>query len=74
MFVWLCVVDVLKKDCKYVDLSLIPKPVIGLFQRLKQRKGPVSNLPATEIDWSRIDPKLSSTLMQFQREGVEYVN
>ena len=60
----------MKKDYKYVDLSLIPRPVISLFQRLKQRKGPIPN---PEVDWSRIDPKLSSTLMQFQREGVEYV-
>lgn len=66
-----CTVGVLKKDCKFVDLSFIPRPVIGLFQQLKKRKDPI---PDPEMDWSRIDSKLSSTLMQFQREGVEYVN
>ena len=69
----LCAVDALRKDCKFVDLSLIPRPVISLFQRLKQRKGPVPSPSSVGMDWSRIDSKLSSTLMQFQREGVEYV-
>ena len=73
--VCVCIVDALRKDCKYVELSLIPRPVISLFQQLKRRKHPIpQNQPSTEIDWSRIEPKLSSTLMQFQREGVEYVN
>ena len=67
------VVNTLKKDCKYVDLSLIPRPVISLFQRLKQRKGPIPNPPSAGMDWSRVEAKLSSTLMQFQRDGVEYV-
>ena len=69
--VYVSTVDALRKDCKYVDLSLIPRPVVSLFQRLKQRKGPIPN---PEMDWSRIEPKLSSTLMRFQREGVEYVH
>ena len=56
-----------------MDLSLIPRPVISLFQRLKQRKGPIPNPPSTGMDWSRVEAKLSSTLMQFQRDGVEYV-
>ena len=67
------VVDTLKKECKFVYLSLIPKPVISLFQRLKQRKGPIPNPPSAGMDWSRVEAKLSSTLMQFQRDGVEYV-
>ena len=56
-----------------MDLSLIPRPVISLFQRLKQRKGPIPNQASTGMDWSRVEAKLSSTLMQFQRDGVEYV-
>ena len=67
------VVDTLKKECKFVYLSLIPRPVISLFQRLKQRKGPIPNSPSAGMDWSRVEAKLSSTLMQFQRDGVEYV-
>lgn len=57
-----------------MDLSLIPRPVISLFQRLKQRKGPIPNSPSAGMDWSRVETKLSSTLMQFQRDGVEYVH
>jgi hypothetical protein len=68
------IVDTLKKECKFVDLSLIPKPVISMFQRLKQRKGPIPNPPSAGMDWSRVEAKLSSTLMQFQRDGVEYVH
>lgn len=65
-------VDALKKDCKYVDLSLIPRPVISLFTRLKQRRGPIPTPHSgAKVDWSRIEPKLSGTLMHFQREGVE---
>ena len=70
---YVSVVDTLKKECKFVDLSLIPRPVISLFQRLKQRKGPIPNQASTGMDWSRVEAKLSSTLMQFQRDGVEYV-
>ena len=77
-------VEMVQKKCKYVQLSLVPKPVIALF--LSQLRPKASQLQSKGgvggegrgsdgtdggVDWGRVDPKLKSTLMQFQKDGVE---
>ncbi len=73
----------MRTECKHVELKLVPQPVISLLQQLSKSqlssstskgKGPShprSRESREEMDWMRINPKLTSTLMQFQREGVE---
>ena len=66
-----------QKNCKYVQLSLVPKPVIALFLSQLRSKGEVigegrgSDGTGRGVDWGRVDQKLKSTLMQFQKDGVE---
>lgn len=90
----LIAVDVVQRECKHIQLSLVPKPVLNLFlSRLKMDRrstaekgsGITSNGTRSsglcsvkgadycsgEMDWERVDPRLASTLMQFQREGVQ---
>lgn len=70
----LCVslVTALQKECQHIELNQIPKPVVSLFQSLSPANAGISHSTSdSEVSWSRVGTKLSSTLMQFQREGVE---
>ena len=75
MFIFLlCSVDAIKKECKHVEMNLVPKPVITLFQcRIKSAKNESGSPYCPVMEWNRINSKLMLTLMQFQKEGVEYV-
>lgn len=70
-------VEMVQKNCKYVQLSLVPKPVIALFLSQLRSKGELigegrgSDGTDGGVDWGRVDQKLKSTLMQFQKDGVE---
>ena len=65
-------VDSIRKECKHIEMNLIPKAVIKLFQHcVKSTHQNLATVGNTATDWTRISSKLSSTLMQFQREGVE---
>ena len=77
-------VEMVQKNCKYVQLSLVPKPVIALFLSQLRSKGSQMGSKGEVIgegrgsdgtdggvDWGRVDQKLKSTLMQFQKDGVE---
>ncbi|XP_064402353.1 SWI/SNF-related matrix-associated actin-dependent regulator of chromatin subfamily A-like protein 1 [Halichondria panicea] len=67
-------VKAIQSSCKHVELDLIPRPVINLFlsQLQAQYHSIQSKSHPSVIDWSRIETKLSTTLMEFQKEGVEY--
>ena len=64
----LSLVETISRECKYVQLDLVPKPVINLF--LSHLSG-TNSCDGPDIEWNRIDEVLVSALMQFQREGVE---
>lgn len=71
-------VERVQRECKHVRLNLVPKPVISLFlSKLHPKKdgggreGGGSDGTDGGMDWKRVDSKLDSTLMQFQRDGVE---
>ena len=54
-----------------MEMDLVPRPVIDLFQGLRTNSGKKKTAPSCSVDWTRISEKLVSTLMQFQKEGVE---
>ena len=54
-----------------MKLNLIPKPVIALFLSKLTGKSSGSHSQDRCMDWCQIDEKLVSTLMQFQKDGVE---
>ena len=59
-------VAALQRECKHIELSQIPRPVVSLFQSFRPgKRGVESGI------WNGMEPKLASTLMQFQREGIE---
>ena len=63
------VVDVMKKGCRHVQVQTVPEPVINhLLSKMEDDSGEDG---AVGVDWSRIDSKLVSTLLPFQKEGVE---
>lgn len=65
-------VTALHRECQHIELSQIPTPVVSLFQSLlPANAGKSRSASNSEVSWSRVGTKLSSTLMQFQREGVE---
>lgn len=91
------VVEAIRKECRHVELNLVPKPVLSLFQfslrSSEQRHTAKSRAPqgdgggsggrgngggmagwhgkrCVDLDWTRIDSELTSTLMEFQKEGV----
>ena len=71
-----CIVNVIRKECKHVEMNLIPKPVVELFQRLRAKPRSAHDQQSAQhsagvVDWSKISRKLVSTLMQFQKEGIE---
>lgn len=85
-------VEAIRKECRHVEMNLVPKPVISLFQSSmqssKQRhstnsicvkvdgveggRGGYGNAgECCDLDWTKIDTVLMSTLMEFQKEGVK---
>ena len=69
-------VDSIQKECKHIEMNLIPKAVIKLFQHYvkstcQNKSTSLATVGSTATDWTRVSSKLSSTLMQFQWEGVE---
>ena len=59
----------LQKDCSYLRLILVPKPIIErLLSKLASNDGGAA---AADMDWNKIDSKLLSTLMPFQKKGIE---
>lgn len=65
-------VEAIQKECKYVQLNLVPRAVMNLFQQARRGRGKAEEREGGRpVDWSRVDSKLASTLMQFQKEGVE---
>ena len=67
------VVDVLRRECKHVEMNLVPRPVFSLLwtsRQGKDKKGVTPSGGSTDV-WSKVNPKLAATLMHFQREGVE---
>ncbi|XP_064401335.1 SWI/SNF-related matrix-associated actin-dependent regulator of chromatin subfamily A-like protein 1 isoform X1 [Halichondria panicea] len=67
-------VKAIQSSCKHVELDLIPRPVVNLFlsQLQAQSHSIQAKSHSSVIDWSRIETKLSTALMEFQKEGVEY--
>ena len=92
--------ETIRKECRHVEMNLVPRPVISLFllslhSKLQHMAAAKSHSggdgdaggsacgrggtgaykgchgnKAVDFDWTRIDSKLSSTLMEFQKEGV----
>ena len=66
MYINMYAVDMLGKECKHVQMNKLPNAVISQFL-----KSEGSSRHPGSMDWSRVESKLASALMQFQREGVE---
>ena len=69
-------VETLQKECKHIELSQIPRTVVSLFQSLSAAPVRECNSTTTATsgvttEWKGVPSKLSSSLMQFQREGVK---
>ena len=64
----------IKDNLPYIILNLIPKPVLNTFlARLAREKTATANVTTPPNYQDKIAGNLLLTLMEFQKQGIEYV-